>query len=222
MRWGRILLVLVGVGLIAFGAWTATARTSGGSDEGTGPGTGAKVVSGGGAGDGSLDIASPPKAVAPTSAPKVAAPAARKPAARPAAKQPARRPGARRSAGRRGAVVAGGGFAAASANAAPGAGGGATAPRSGELPMTGLSTWIAAVLGSLLLGLGVCVHVNAVRLGMTALLYRRGILLRPVDCARLAQEHGLPRVRVALSNALHRLLEEPAARGDFVTAHIAR
>jgi len=74
------------------------------------------------------------------------------------------------------------------------------------------------VLGVLLLGIGVCVHVNAVRIGMTAMLYRRGILLRPVTCARLAQERGLPRLRVWTSNALHRLLEEPARRSDFVHA----
>lgn len=87
--------------------------------------------------------------------------------------------------------------------------------------MTGLETWIAAILGVLLLGLGICVHVNAVRLGMTALLYRRGILLRPVDCARMAQEHGFSRIRVMLSDLLHRLLEEPAGGSDFVSARHA-
>jgi hypothetical protein len=53
------------------------------------------------------------------------------------------------------------------------------------------------------------------------MLYRRGILLRPTECARLAQEHGLARVRVAISNVLHRLLEEPARGSDFVSTRHA-
>ena len=94
-------------------------------------------------------------------------------------------------------------------------GGGPAAATAGELPYTGAETWIAAFLGVLVLGLGICVQVNAVRIGMTAMLYRRGILLRPIDCARLANERGFGSIRVALSNALHRLLAEPEGN-DFV------
>lgn len=111
-------------------------------------------------------------------------------------------------------------FAAATRGAA---GTGANARPSGELPMTGIETWIAAILGVLLLAGGIVVQVNAVRLATTAMLYRRGILLRPVECARLAQERGVPQqLRVLVSNALHRLLEEPAGGSDFVSARAAR
>lgn len=83
--------------------------------------------------------------------------------------------------------------------------------------MTGAATWIAALLGIALVAGGIAIQFNAVRIGMTAMLYRRGILLRPVDCARLARRRGIPRVRVAVSNAVHALLAEPAAPSDFVT-----
>jgi hypothetical protein len=114
-------------------------------------------------------------------------------------------------------------FTTATAGATTASGAGASTTPDGELPMTGLSTWIAAFLGTLLLVAGICVQVNAVRIGMTAMLYRRGILLRPVDCARMAQQHGFSRLRVAVSNLLHRLLEDPAPRGsEFVAARLAR
>jgi hypothetical protein len=91
-------------------------------------------------------------------------------------------------------------------------GGGAT-----ELPYTGAETWIVAILGIMILLVGILIQINAVRIGMTAMLYRRGILLRPVDCARLANERGFAPVRVWISNVLHYLLTEPA-NADFVTA----
>ncbi|MCW2921466.1 MAG: hypothetical protein JWL76_1340 [Thermoleophilia bacterium] len=123
---------------------------------------------------------------------------------------------------RRGAVAART-FAPGTASAA------ATAPRTrtgggapaGELPMTGLETWIAAILGVLLLGIGICVHVSAVRIAATAMLYRRGILLRPTEWELLSQRDGLARVRVVVSDLLHRLLEEPARGSDFVSARNA-
>lgn len=87
-----------------------------------------------------------------------------------------------------------------------------------ELPLTGIETWIAALLGIVILGAGIALQINAVRLATTAMLYRRGILLRPVDCARLAQERGMSSTRVFISNVLHRLLEEPAGGRDFVSA----
>lgn len=99
-------------------------------------------------------------------------------------------------------------------NTAPVTGGGGPAA---ELPYTGAETWIVAILGILVLTIGILVQINAVRIGMTAMLYRRGILLRPVDCARLAGERGLAPVRVWISNALHYLLQEPAG-ADFVTS----
>ncbi len=234
MRWGRLTVVLVGIALIAFGAWTATSQPSTSTKQSSGPATSGSIVSGGGASNDPLGIAAAPRQV--TAAPKVArantatksqtkanAKAKASRSTRPAAsKGAAKRPARHNARTRRGAVAGGGGFAVASANAAAGGGAGAPAtPRSGELPMTGLATWIAAILGALALTLGICIHVNAVRLGMTAMLYRRGILLRPVECARLAQGHGMPRLRIALSNLLQRLLEEPAERGEFVAARMA-
>jgi hypothetical protein len=87
--------------------------------------------------------------------------------------------------------------------------------------MTGIETWIAGILGVLLLGIGICVHVSAVRIATTAMLYRRGILLRPADCARLAHERGLASARVFVSDLLHKLLEEPAGGSDFVSTRHA-
>lgn len=113
----------------------------------------------------------------------------------------------------RAAAVSGGGSATTAIGAAAGPASGA------DLPYTGAETWIAAILGVIILGLGIALQVNAVRIGMTAMLYRRGILLRPIDCARLASERGIGRLaRVWISNALHRLLQEPAG-ADFVRAH---
>lgn len=224
VRWGRILPVLAGIGLLAFGIWSATnesapapARSvSGSEDLAIADNISAKDAATPAA---TADTASKPEALTPTPAITRRA----KPAAKPVAQRAGGRRPARRAARRATAINA---FAAATAGATSasgaGAGTGAGAAPSGQLPMTGLSTWIAAALGVLLLGLGICVQVNAVRLGMTALLYRRGILLRPVDCARLAQEHGLSRARVGVSNVLHRLLAEPMpSGGEFVTARRA-
>ena len=89
-----------------------------------------------------------------------------------------------------------------------------------QLPFTGASTWVAALLGVCLLALGIVLHVQAVRVGMIAVLYRRGILLRPVDCARLARTRGLPRARVPLSRLLAWLLADPNPNA-FVRARIS-
>jgi LPXTG-motif cell wall-anchored protein len=98
----------------------------------------------------------------------------------------------------------------ARSNQVPAAAGGGNAPASADaLPYTGAESWIAAGLGVLLLALGIVVHVKAVRIGMTAMLYRRGILLRPVDCARLARSGGTGALRAWISVQLSRLLEEP-------------
>ncbi|MCW2959709.1 MAG: hypothetical protein JWM90_96 [Thermoleophilia bacterium] len=224
VRWGRILVVLFGVALVGFGSWQALA--SGGIKTEATP----RVVSGGG-GDG-MDIPAPTRGVgiAPTvTAPKVvtkplaAKPIAKKPVAKkPISKKPIAKVPARAAAIATPAAVAVVPSAAAATATAPmpiASGGGAVGDAA--LPYTGLETWIAAALGILLLGLGICVHVNAVRIGMTALLYRRGILLRPVDCARLAQQRGLPQLRILLSNILTRLLEEPARASDFASARRA-
>ncbi|MCW2972346.1 MAG: hypothetical protein JWN72_619, partial [Thermoleophilia bacterium] len=136
------------------------------------------------------------------------------------------RAAARKAATRAAAVVpavAAAPAAAATATTAPAAAG-ATATgggTAGELPYTGAASWIAAIIGLIALTLGILVHVNAVRIGMTALLYRRGILLRPTDLARLAHRRGTPQARILLSNLLHRLLEVPATSGEFVTARHA-
>lgn len=231
VRWGRILLVFAGAALIGVGAWNATGsiRTDDAPRTASGGGAAADVDiaraarSGAGAPGAADDANSDGGTEAPAgedAAGAAPAPPATPPASTPsrAPKQPAARAGSR----------AGGGTASAAPRtiAAPttspiapravAGGGGADA----QLPYTGIETWIAAFLGVLLLGLGICVHVNAVRIGMTAMLYRRGILLRPVDCARLAQQRGVPQLRVAVSNLLHRLLEEPAG-SDFVTARRA-
>jgi len=47
------------------------------------------------------------------------------------------------------------------------------------LPYTGASTWIAAVIGLLMLAAGVFVQYKALAIGDTAAMYRRGPLLRP-------------------------------------------
>lgn len=216
VRWGRILLVAAGVALVAFGAWRAT---SGGPD-----GSAARSVAGGGTSE--VEVApadeanADPAAIEGVTPDVTATPAA---PARVATPRPARRAGAgagRRPARRAAGIAGAAGLASAPANAAPATGGGAGP--SGQLPVTGLETWIAAGLGLLVLALGIAIQVNAVRIGMTAMLYRRGILLRPVDCARLAQDRGLSQLRVLLSNALHRLLQEPAGGSDFVRVRAAR
>jgi hypothetical protein len=244
VRWGRLLPVFAGIVLLAFGVWSVS------HDGSSAPSS--KTVSGGGATDGDLQIARSARtdiatadeastgaaeadaaddaAVVDSAAADAAPPAATAPRTTPVrtarpVRHAARRPGVRRT-------VAGGGAGVAATRVSPSvAANGASAPRAGargggapagELPMTGIETWIAGILGALLLTIGICVHVNAVRIATTAMLYRRGILLRPVECARLAQEQGLPQsVRVWLSDVLHKLLEEPA-HGDFVATRMAR
>lgn len=246
MRWGRVLPVLAGLLLLGFGIWTATSNPgSAASRDVAGGGSGASseldVTSSTAAANDSAaaDSTATDPVVTP---PKVATPATRtnkrvgtaNPGAganRNRAANNNRAANKNRAANRNRAAKRGGGAAVASGNAfatasadAAGArrtarGGGAN----GELPMTGLSTWIAAALGVLLLALGVLVQVNAVRIGARAMLYRRGILLRPTECAALvAQTGNVARLRVLLSNALDKLLEEPAQRdGQFVTARHA-
>jgi hypothetical protein len=220
LRWGRVLPVLAGIGLLAFGIWSANGPTAA-SDT--------RTVSGGGASNVEVAPSTPaePAGLAePAATPPVASDPQRTQSPRPAGQQ-----GARPQAGQAGrvgaAAIAGttdrsaNAFATASAGAAGAAGAAGGGAPAGELPMTGIETWIAGMLGALLLGIGIAVQINAVRIAATAMLYRRGILLRPVDCARLAQEHGFSRARVLLSNALHRLLEEPEHGGDFVSARHA-
>lgn len=226
VRWGRLLPVFAGLALVAFGLWS----TSTGSTGTTSPTT---ASGGGGSAASEIEIARSARADAAAAAAEArditdrAGPdATTPPASAPRAAGAARPAAARRAAGARGAVRRAAPAGAAMRLATPAAaatamprtvqGGGGPA---GELPLTGIETWIAAILGILLLAGGIAVQVNAVRLAATALLYRRGILLRPVDCARVAQERGFPRARVALSNALHRLLQEPA-RGDFVATRM--
>ena len=229
MRWGRLLPVLAGLALLAFGIWTATSEPGGATTAardvaGTDTSTELDVAAAAGAGETADDAAT--SAATPAAPPAAATPAR----PRAGAATPARGTGAsnRPNRTRRAGAAAGGSnaFAAASAGAA-GTGAGAPGTRAGaqdgELPMTGLETWIAAALGILLLAGGIIVHVNAVRLGMTAMLYRRGILLRPTECARLvADGETAARLRVLLSDLLHRLLEEPTPRGsEFVSARHA-
>lgn len=230
VRWGRILLLVAGVALVAFGAWRATSSgTEGTVRTASGGGTSeVEVAPAAGADEATVDLGTSGAGSAATTdgsadaARATAAPVTPRTTARP---RPAARAGAgtgRRPARRAGAgAAAGTAFATAPAMAAPPTVAGGGAP-SGQLPVTGLETWIAAGLGILVLGLGIALQVHAVRIGMTAMLYRRGILLRPVDCARLAQEHGLSQLRVLLSNALHRLLQEPAGGSDFVRVRAAR
>ncbi|MBC7462421.1 MAG: hypothetical protein H7287_13775 [Thermoleophilia bacterium] len=226
VRWGRLFLVVVGVALVGVGGWAAlhgSGSTAAPADSvGISP-----TVSGGGTSDAKSGTDArvtigTPKVVAPkVASAKVAA--IRTAAARKAA---ARRAAARRVAARAAAVapmVAAAPRVAAAATSAPTtagatATGGGTA---GQLPYTGAASWIAAIIGLIALMLGILVHINAVRIGMTALLYRRGILLRPTDLARLAHRRGTPQARILLSNALHRLLEVPASSDEFVTARHA-
>lgn len=211
VRWGRLLAMLAGIALIAFGIWSFTQQDAPSKD------TSRATPSGAGASD--IDI---PRSAgtdgAATDSGAIAPPAR---VVRPA-KAPVRRAAA--ATGAAGAQRAPAGQRAVVRSAAPApmanrsvSGGGGQA-----LPYTGIETWIAAFLGLVLLAGGVCVHVNAVRIGMTAMLYRRGILLRPVECARLAQSHAPARLRVLISDVLHRLLEEPAVSGEFVSARLAR
>jgi len=231
VRWGRLLPLLAGVALLAFGAWTILGPSPATSSSAS---NASRTVSGGGSGeveisdatgtgdDASAAAGAAPEAATPEAPAAVPAPTAAPRAAAPSARAGTPRRGAGRAA-RRGVAVApvvrgGSSAAAATAPRARATGGGAPA---GELPMTGIETWIAAILGVLLLGIGICVHVSAVRIGMTAMLYRRGILLRPTECARLATEHGLAPLRVRLSDLLHRLLEEPTRSPDFVSTRHA-
>lgn len=132
--------------------------------------------------------------------------------------------GSRRS-GRR---AAGGGAALQGATETANAGGrhprgGGRAVAAGSaLPKTGASVWIAAFLGIALLGGGVLMQVHAVRIAATALLYRRGPLLRPswyavegLPMAASAAESLAPRLG-RLLQPLERLLRQPPAESEFV------
>ncbi|MCW2923042.1 MAG: hypothetical protein JWM98_446 [Thermoleophilia bacterium] len=217
VRWGRLVPVIAGIALIAFGVWTfATGNVPGSGSHRSG-----QTVSGGGGTADDVDVAKSERAdntlaiTPPATTPKVTAP-----------KVPARRSTGHHTTHRVAGTGGTGAIGTPRAVAAPGTvpartvgGGGGPAA---QLPYTGASTWIAAIIGLLLLAVGICVHVNAVRIGMTAMLYRRGILLRPLECARLAQSHAPARLRVTISNALHRLLEEPAGGSDYVSARLTR
>lgn len=240
VRWGRVLPLLAGVALVAFGIWSVTSGTSSSSTDRTVSGGGTsdvgidRAIGSDGAADEAIGVDSSGGATSDTNSTPGDA-AATPPAAAPAVTPPARAAAPARP--RAGTVRGGGGragrtgrrAAAAAPAVAPGTASAATAPRTrsgggapaGELPLTGIETWIAGILGVVLLTVGICVHVSAVRIATTAMLYRRGILLRPTECARLAQDHGLAQVRVAISNVLHRLLEEPAGGSDFVSARHA-
>lgn len=238
VKWGRVLLVFAGLVLFGFGAW----NMSGGAAAPTKDATNSRTVSGGGAGDveieaatgaeddiamGSdmatedmaVDTATADTPATPSDDPATVVPTNRSTAATNRAS--GTRAGRAGRTTRRGAAAPAFAANAAAATAPRTATGGGAGGPAGQLPMTGLETWIAAFLGVLLLAVGICVHVSAVRIATTALLYRRGILLRPSECARLAQDHGFARVRVILSDVLHRLLEEPAHGGDFVSARPA-
>ncbi len=237
VRWGRVLPLFAGVALVAFGIWSVTNGSSTTSGDRTVSGGGTSEVgidraigSDAGAGDDATGVDSSGGATADTNS-STGDDVATPPAAAPAATPPARAAAPARP--RAGTVRGGGGRtgrrgAAVAPAVTPGTASAATAPRAragggapaGELPLTGIETWIAGILGVVLLTVGICVHVSAVRIATTALLYRRGILLRPTECARLAQDHGLAQVRVAVSNVLHRLLEEPT-RSDFVSTRHA-
>ncbi len=242
VRWGRVLPVFAGIALVAFGIWSVT---NGSTPSGSGSAN--RTVSGGGSSEveistamsgddaGIGDDATGVDSTGGASDTSFGHDATKTPAVTPpAAAAPARantvrggggtpRAGRANRAGRtarRGAVAT---FAPGTASAA------ATAPRTragggapaGELPLTGIETWIAGILGVLLLGIGICVHVSAVRIATTAMLYRRGILLRPTEWELLSQGNRFERVRVLLSDVLHRLLEEPAGGSDFVSARHA-
>jgi len=234
VRWGRIALMVVGAGLVAVAIWASFSGSTTKDSDASARADTSRIVDGGGSGD----IGIPPARVGATASPKVTIPTAdtkkvdaiRAAAAKKAAA--ARAAAARRAAAKRAAATAAasGGVAAATTSPAAAAAATSTSPAgrtvagggtAGELPYTGAATWIAAIIGALALLLGVLVHVNAVRIGMTAILYRRGILLRPTDLARLAHRRGMPRARIVLSNVLHRLLEVPSTSGEFVTARHA-
>ena len=250
VRWGRVLPLFAGIALVAFGIWTVTNDpSSSGSGNKTVSGGGASDVDisrsigseDAGVGDDATGVDSSggasdtPIGHDATKSPATAAPAVAPPAT-PARSNTVRggggtsnaRSGARAGrAARTGRTVRRGAVAApafapgsASAATAPGTRSGGGTP-TGELPLTGIETWIAGILGVLLLGVGICVHVSAVRIAATAMLYRRGILLRPTEWELLSQGNRLARVRVVVSNVLHRLLEEPAHGSDFVSARNA-
>lgn len=110
-----------------------------------------------------------------------------------------------------------------------------TATRTGRvaaatgLPRTGAPSWLAVVLGMTLLLVGISMHVNAMKIGATALLYRRGPLLRPsylVGCARTCTPIIVEESRAILADlagqvatrlgGLARVLHAPRAASDFV------
>lgn len=191
VRWGRIAVTVIGIALIAFGVWNGLRAGATASK-----GTSASRAAGAAIADRpKLDVAD-----TPTVAPRVT------PAA-PRVTPPAR-------AGRHGAT---GHRRGGTPPVARGSGTGGAA-QAATLPYTGAETWIVAILGIALLAGGIALQINAVRIGMVAMLYRRGILLRPIECARLAQGRTLPRARVHVSRLLERLLAEPELSRDFATA----
>lgn len=194
LRWGRLLLLIIGVALVALavvnvrspheqaggnaGAASGKARDIAGDDASAFPVGGSPVADS--SSDTDTSDGAPTDAIAPvgsdatldatTAEPPVvsggggAAPAARHADARrlhAASRQHARH--ARTGFTRRGRAAVGGGGA----------------PGASSLPYTGASTWIAAMIGAMLLGIGMIVQLRAMQIGEAASLYRRGPLLRP-------------------------------------------
>jgi hypothetical protein len=100
---------------------------------------------------------------------------------------------------------------------------GARAAGGGALPHTGLSVWWAALLGMVLLGGGVLMQVHAVRIAATAVLYRRGPLLRPTWYVQTAAPRAIELVREWAPGAaervapLVRLLQSPTGGSDYTS-----
>jgi LPXTG-motif cell wall-anchored protein len=80
----------------------------------------------------------------------------------------------------------------------------------GQLPRTGAPVWLAAVIGLVLLAAGLWTQLNAVRIGATAMLYRRGPALRPIASSRM------------LADRLAELVDTPAPASDFTTTRVRR
>ncbi|MCW2949996.1 MAG: hypothetical protein JWN41_1009 [Thermoleophilia bacterium] len=201
VRWGRLALMLVGTALLVLGAWSAVPHRGAKQTVDTST-LGIAPAQGSGA-----DEIATARAARLSSVPQISA-------ARSIA---TKRTIARTRAARRAAAARASHRAALrrTSAAVPSVAGGGTA----ELPYTGASTWIAAIIGVMALLVGVLLHINAVRIGMTAMLYRRGILLRPIECARLvSQGSAAPRFRIWCSDVLHRLLEVPTTSGEFVSS----
>lgn len=88
-----------------------------------------------------------------------------------------------------------------------------------SLPYTGASSWIAALIGILLLGTGIIVQLKAVAIADTASLYQRGPLLRPAALVSSAIDHmhqALPLLSTRMEEFRDRV---STSRGsDFVRA----